>query len=81
MVDLSPSWFDRRNILQNNSKEYEEFITKLKREHAIEIGIVEGMYDLERGVTETFIKEGFVESYKGDFKSYRNGTIGHRFEA
>ncbi len=61
--DLSPSWFERREILQNNSKEYQEFITELKREHAIETGIVERMYDLEKGITETFIKKGFVESY------------------
>lgn len=61
--DLSPSWYERREILQNNSKEYQEFITELKREHAIETGIVERMYDLEKGITETFIKKGFVESY------------------
>lgn len=61
--DISPSWFDRREILQSNSKEYQEFITELKREHAIETGIVERMYDLEKGITETFIKKGFVESY------------------
>ena len=61
--DISPSWFDRREILQKNSKEYQEFITELKREHAIETGIVERMYDLGKGITETFIKKGFVESY------------------
>ncbi len=61
--DISPSWIDRREILQTNSKEYQEFITELKREHAIETGIVERMYDLEKGITETFIKKGFVESY------------------
>ena len=61
--DISPSWFHRREILQTNSKEYQEFITELKREHAIETGIVERMYDLEKGITETFIKKGFVESY------------------
>ena len=61
--DISPSWFDRREILQNNSKEYQEFISELKREHAIETGIVERMYDLEKGITETFIKKGFLESY------------------
>lgn len=63
MDDLSPSWYERREVLQNNSKEYQEFITELKREHAIETGIVERMYDLEKGITETFIKKGFVESY------------------
>lgn len=61
--DISPSWFDRRTILQTNSKEYQEFITELKREHAIETGIVERMYDLDKGITETFIKKGFVEAY------------------
>lgn len=61
--DLSPSWYERREVLQNNSKEYQEFIAELKREHAIETGIVERMYDLEKGITETFIKKGFVESY------------------
>lgn len=61
--DISPSWFDRRTILQTNSKEYQEFITELKREHAIETGIIERMYDLDKGITETFIKKGFVEAY------------------
>ena len=61
--DISSSWFERRKKLQDNSKEYEIFITKLKREHAIETGIVERMYDLEKGITETFINEGFVQSY------------------
>ncbi|MEA3496556.1 MAG: Fic family protein [Bacteroidota bacterium] len=61
--DISSSWYERREVLQNNSKEYQEFITELKREHAIETGIVEKMYDLEKGITETFIKKGFYESY------------------
>jgi hypothetical protein len=63
MDELSPSWFERREVLQNNSTEYQEFIENLKREHAIETGIVERMYELERGVTETLIKKGFVEAY------------------
>ena len=63
MDDLAPSWYQRREVLQNNSKEYQGFITELKREHAIETGIVERMYDLERGITETFIKKGFEASY------------------
>jgi len=61
--DLSPSWYARREILQKNSQEYQEFMAELKREHAIETGIIERMYDLEKGITETFIKKGFVESY------------------
>lgn len=61
--DITPSWFQRRKILQERSQEYEDFIGRLKREHAIETGIVERMYDLKKGITETFIKEGFVQSY------------------
>lgn len=61
--DLAPSWFRKRNLLKEGSAEYEYFINKLKRQHAIETGIVEKLYDLKEGITQTFIKEGFVESY------------------
>jgi Fic family protein len=61
--DISPSWFKHREKLKENSKEYRQFIDEQKREHAIETGIVERLYDLKRGITETFIKEGFVQSY------------------
>jgi fido (protein-threonine AMPylation protein) len=61
--DISSSWFQRRKVLQESSREYEDFIIRLKREHAIETGIVERMYDLKKGITETFIKEGFYQSY------------------
>ncbi len=61
--DINDSWFQRRKVLQENSKDYENFLNELKREHAIETGIVEKMYDLSKGITETFIKEGFVQSY------------------
>lgn len=60
--DLAPAWFKRREVLQDKSAEYQEFIAELKREHAIETGIVERLYDLDKGVTETFIKKGFAES-------------------
>jgi len=60
--DIAPSWLARREVLQANSKEYEEFIIRLKRRHAIETGIVERMYDIDKGVTETLINEGFIAS-------------------
>jgi hypothetical protein len=41
--DLAPSWYTRREVLQKNSHEYQEFMGELKREHAIETGIVERM--------------------------------------
>lgn len=59
--DISESWFARRDILKTDSKEYADFLNRLKREHAIETGIIENMYDLKRGITATFIIEGFNE--------------------
>lgn len=61
--DLAPSWFAKRKELKEGNEEYEQFIDRLKRQHAIETGVVEKLYDLSEGITETFIKEGFVESY------------------
>ncbi len=60
--DISQSWFARRLVLEANSLEYEEFLNRLKRQHAIETGVVERMYDIDKGVTETLIKEGFFSS-------------------
>jgi len=61
--ELAPSWYNKRKILKTDAKEYNDFLTRMKRQHAIETGIIEKLYDLKEGITETFIKEGFVESY------------------
>ncbi len=61
--DISASWFKRRATLQENSVDYAEFLNRLKREHAIETGVIERLYDLDKGITETFIQDGFVRSY------------------
>ncbi len=63
--DLAPSWYKRRETLIEGDDDYKEFLERLKREHAIETGIVEKLYDLSEGITETFIKDGFVETYIG----------------
>jgi Fic family protein len=63
--DLAPSWFSKRAELKEGNNEYEEFLNRLKRQHAIETGVIEKLYDLSEGITQTFIKEGFVESYLG----------------
>ncbi|MBK9015166.1 MAG: Fic family protein [Saprospiraceae bacterium] len=60
---LLPSWVRRRQTLREDFKAYNQFMDRLKRQHAIETGVIEKLYDLSEGVTETFIKEGFVESY------------------
>jgi len=61
--ELEPSWIEKREeFKKNNTKEYEEFLNRLKRQHAIETGVIEKLYDISEGITQTFIKEGFVES-------------------
>jgi len=61
--NIFPSWKKRREELQKYPEQYKRFIDQLKRKQAIDTGIIEKMYDLKRGVTETFIKEGFIDSY------------------
>lgn len=61
--ELSASWYEKRKEFKEGNKEYDKFIEKLKRQHAIETGIIEKLYDLNEGITQTFIKEGFIESY------------------
>ena len=63
--DLAPSWFKRRKTLTERDDDYKDFLERLKRQHAIETGIVERLYDLSEGITQTFIKEGFIDSYIG----------------
>jgi fido (protein-threonine AMPylation protein) len=61
--NIFPSWERRREELGKHPEQYKRFIDQLKRKQAIDTGIIERMYDLKKGVTETFIKEGFVDSY------------------
>ncbi|MGB0949668.1 MAG: Fic family protein, partial [Marinirhabdus sp.] len=77
--DIAPSWFERRKKLRADSSAYSEFLNRLKREHAIETGVVEKIYDLKRGITETFIKKGFVQSYlsHGDTNIPENDLMKH----
>lgn len=63
LEDILPSWFRKREQMGEDDQDYIEFLNRLKRQHAIETGVVEKLYDLNEGITQTFIKEGFVESY------------------
>ena len=63
---IFPSWERRKDELKNNEQEYKLFIKRLKRQHAIETGIVEKLYDLSPGITLTFIAEGFKENLIGE---------------
>ncbi len=54
-------WEDQRSALASDV-EVAEFTRRLSREWAIETGIIEGLYTLDRGVTETLIERGIEAS-------------------
>jgi Fic family protein len=45
-----------------DSSAYQQFQARLRREWAIETGIIEGLYDIDRGVTRTLIEQGLHAS-------------------
>lgn len=51
-------WSEQRELLRG-SDQLKEFDEQLNREWAIETGIIENIYDIERGVTQTLIEHGF----------------------
>ena len=61
--NILPSWTRKRELFKENEPEYQRFIDRLKRQQAIETGIIERLYDLKEGITETFIREGFIDTY------------------
>jgi len=56
-------WLQQREELAKNDDVYAMFLERLKRKHAVETGMLEGLYALDRGTTETLIKDGFVADY------------------
>lgn len=58
---LSSVWQERKTVLEEDGA-YKEFIKKLKREWAIETGIIERLYTWDRGVTEVLIEQGIESS-------------------
>ncbi len=61
--ELATSWYEKRKEFKEGNKDYNDFLNKLKRQHAIETGVIEKLYDLSEGITQTFIKEGFIENF------------------
>jgi Fic family protein len=51
-------WTDQRERLKGTSQ-LSDFTEKLSREWAIETGVIENLYEIERGVTQTLIERGF----------------------
>ena len=57
-------WADQRTRLAGTAQ-LADFTEKLCREWAIETGIIENLYDIERGVTQTLIEQGFQAELLG----------------
>ncbi|MDR2945643.1 MAG: Fic family protein [Candidatus Adiutrix sp.] len=53
---LAEIWLEQKQRL--NKTNLEEFMTRLKREWAIETGMIENLYKLDRGLTQTLIEQG-----------------------
>jgi len=51
-------WADQRERLKG-SAQLSDFTERLSREWAIETGVIENLYAIERGVTQTLIERGF----------------------
>ncbi len=51
-------WTEQRARLKGTSQ-LSDFTEKLSREWAIETGVIENLYEIERGVTQTLIERGF----------------------
>jgi hypothetical protein len=55
-------WKAQRRRLKGTS-ELSDFTEKLSREWAIETGVIENVYEIERGVTQTLIERGFQAEF------------------
>lgn len=51
-------WTDQQTRLKGTSQ-LSDFTERLSREWAIETGVIENLYEIERGVTQTLIERGF----------------------
>ena len=59
---LRRQWLSVRQAREEaNPKAYSGFLDRLTRSWAIETGIIEGLYTLDRGVTETLVMRGISE--------------------
>ncbi len=58
---LHQQWLSfREQREESNSDAYRAFLERLDRRWAIETGIIEGLYDIDRGTTQTLVESGFL---------------------
>lgn len=58
LISIQKIWQEQRERLKG-TKQLNEFSERLSREWAIETGVLENLYEIDRGVTETLIEHGF----------------------
>lgn len=61
---LQREWLRIKHEVESSTPDaYKAFTDRLARRWSIETGIIEGIYDLDRGVTETLIEKGIATEY------------------
>ena len=61
---LRRQWLEVKERVESSTPQaYSRFNEELSREWAIETGIIEGLYELDRGITQTLIRRGFLGEY------------------
>ena len=64
ITSLQREWLRiKRDVERDTPQAYAEFTERLTRRWAIETGIIEGVYELDTGITEILIEKGFVTEY------------------
>ena len=62
--DLNRQWLDvKARAEESDPQAYDRFNEELFRSWAIETGIIEGIYDLDKGITQTLIEKGFSAEF------------------
>ena len=62
MTPLYESWLASKALLEaSGTAALKNFTTKLVRQISVETGILERLYDLDRGTTEALVAKGFIE--------------------
>lgn len=62
LKNLAPIWRERKQKIGETAPELQKFNDRLRREWAIETGIIENLYSIDVGTTQTLIEHGLVAS-------------------
>lgn len=68
---LVTAWHEQAKQLRNKNS-YTEFLTRLRRQWAVETGILERLYALSEGATKTLIEKGLDAAFIGHEDTDRN---------